>query len=127
MLRRPVLTFTCIVLSALFCRARAADPDVPQLNPKTATPEAYNDRGNLCLEKKEIDKAIADYNEAIRRAPKSAYLYANRSNAYLEKKEYDRAITDLNEAIRLEPKKAEWYQRSGQRLREQEELRAGHY
>jgi tetratricopeptide (TPR) repeat protein len=56
--------------------------------------------------KKDDDRAIADYSEAIKLDPKSAVQYSNRGNAYYGKKDYDRAIADYNEAIKLDPKYA---------------------
>jgi len=64
-------------------------------------------RGRVYLEKKDYDKAIADFNEEIRITKSdtvglsAAYLY--RGDAYFEKKDYDKAIADFNEAIRLFP------------------------
>ena len=57
-------------------------------------------------DKKEYDKAIADYTEATRLAPNEAHTYYGRGFARLNKKEYDKAIADFNEAIRLDPKNA---------------------
>ena len=57
-----------------------------------------------CLEaKKEYDKAIADYTEAIRLDPKNARAYTNRGGLGRQE-EYDKAIADFTEAIRLDPK-----------------------
>jgi Tfp pilus assembly protein PilF len=60
-------------------------------------------------ERKELDIALGDYNEAIRLDPTSAYVYSNRGTAWNDKKEYDKAIADYNEAIRLDPKDAAPY------------------
>jgi tetratricopeptide (TPR) repeat protein len=51
----------------------------------------------------DYDRAIADYTEAIRLAPTSAWAYCRRANAYLFKDEFDRVIADCDEAIRLDP------------------------
>ena len=53
-------------------------------------------------QKKDYDKAIADYNEAIRLDPKDAWAHSERGSAYYEKKDFDQAIADHNEAIRLD-------------------------
>jgi len=58
---------------------------------------AYNERGDN-------DRAIADYNEAIRLDPKRAKAFIGRGSAYSDKGDNDRAIADYSEAIRLDPK-----------------------
>ena len=55
-------------------------------------------------ERKELDIALADCNEAIRLDPTNAYVYNNRGWAWSDKKEYDKAIADYSEAIRFNPK-----------------------
>ena len=60
-------------------------------------------RGNLWFGKKDNDRAIADYDQAIKLNPNMAETYNNRANAWYNKKDYDRAIADFNEAIRLKP------------------------
>ena len=67
---------------------------------------AYRSKG-------ENDRAIADYNEALRLDPKNAIAYANRGLAYRDKGDTDRAIADYTEAIRLDPKNARAYVNRG--------------
>ncbi len=69
---------------------------------------AYDSRGIAYANKGDYDRAIADFNEAIRLDPK-ANTYSNRGNAYNDKGDHERAIPDLNEAIRLDPKNADAY------------------
>src|SRR6516164_2347978 len=53
--------------------------------------EAFNNRGVAYRLKGDYDRAIADYNQAIKLKP-SAEGYFNRGNAQLGKGHYDRAI-----------------------------------
>ena len=70
---------------------------------------AYGNRGRSYRVKKDYDRAIADFSEAIRLDPKIAKAYNERGGAYYGKKDYDRAIADYSEAIRLNPKYAHAY------------------
>ena len=63
--------------------------------------------------KDEHDKAILNYNEAIRLAPTCAIAYCKRGAAYYGKGEYDKAITDVTEAVRLDPVDASYYRARG--------------
>jgi Tfp pilus assembly protein PilF len=67
---------------------------------------AFFNRGVGYLEKRDNDRAIADYTEAIRLGPRDADAFVGRGSAYSNKHDYDRAMTDYNEAIRLDPKSA---------------------
>jgi tetratricopeptide (TPR) repeat protein len=85
-------------------------PDGSTRSNTTATGcEAYNNRGFAYWRKDENDRAIADYNEAIRLDPKFAKAYSNRGLAYRDKGDTGRAIADYTEAIRLDPKFANAY------------------
>jgi lipoprotein NlpI len=70
---------------------------------------AYYSRGLAYYDKGDDDRAIAEYNEAIRLDPKFAYAYSNRGLAYDHKGDLERASPDYNEAIRLDPKYAQAY------------------
>jgi tetratricopeptide (TPR) repeat protein len=59
------------------------------------------------------DRAISDYDEAIRLDPKDAEFFAKRGDAYALKGEYDRAIADFDEAIKLDPKNAVAFRNRG--------------
>ena len=63
-------------------------------------------QGNTDLRAGDYQKAIADYNEAIRLDPTSALALRGRGEAYANKGDTDRAIVDFTEAIRLDPKSA---------------------
>ena len=61
--------------------------------------------------KKDYDKAIADYDEAIRLDPNCQTAYYNRGIVWEKKKDFNKAISDYNEAIRLDPKYSRAYNR----------------
>ena len=65
--------------------------------------QVYGQRGLTWAAKSEYDKAIKDYNEAIRLNPRDAVAFANRGISWVSKGEYDKGIKDYNEAIRLNP------------------------
>ncbi|HLX63146.1 MAG TPA: tetratricopeptide repeat protein [Planctomycetota bacterium] len=60
-------------------------------------------RGGAWIEKNELDKAIADFDAALRIKPNST-TFNNRGVAWRNKKDYDKAIADFDEAIKLNPK-----------------------
>ena len=70
---------------------------------------AYNNRGVSYAHKRDWDKSIADYNEAIRLNPEYVEAYYNRGITYNNKGDWDKSIADYNEAIRLNPDYAEAY------------------
>jgi tetratricopeptide (TPR) repeat protein len=73
----------------------------------------YNNRGVENSSKGDRDRAIADFDQAIRLNPKYAYAYSNRGDAWRVKGDLKRALADLDQAIRLEPKFANAYYNRG--------------
>jgi lipoprotein NlpI len=70
---------------------------------------AFFNRGNAALAKGDHDKAIADFDEAIKLDPKSASAYNNRGSARSDKGEADAAIEDFNAAIKRNARYASAY------------------
>ena len=66
----------------------------------------YHNRGNAYYNKREIDRAIADYTKAIEIDPIFATAYYSRGNANYTNGEYDGAIADFGKAIELQAKYA---------------------
>jgi tetratricopeptide (TPR) repeat protein len=63
--------------------------------------EVFNDRGVAYRLNGDLERAIADYSQAIRLNGKFAAAFNNRGVAYDKKGEYDRAIQDYDQAIKL--------------------------
>src|SRR6516162_1111660 len=82
----------------------------------------YYNRGIEYDEKRDYDRAIADYNEVIHLDPIYAKAYCDRGNAWRNKGDLDRAIADYNEAIRLDPKDAAYYNNRGNAWRNKGDL-----
>jgi tetratricopeptide (TPR) repeat protein len=57
--------------------------------------------------KGEWDKAIADYNQAIRLNPNYAEAYSNRGASYAMKEDYARARADWEKVLQLNPNHAQ--------------------
>ena len=66
---------------------------------------AYIERGNAWRDKNDYDKAIQEYDEAIRIAPNCALAYRERGLAWYFKKDFDKADKDFEEAHRLDPRR----------------------
>ena len=76
-------------------------------------PTVYYDRGWHYYQRKDYDRAIGEYSEAIRLEPGNATYYFARGVAYIVTKDYDKAISDFTETIRLEPSNGAAYHNRG--------------
>jgi len=63
----------------------------------------FNDRGVEWRQKGELDKAMMDYDQALRIQPIYAQAHNNRGNVWNLKGEYDKAIAEYDESIRNDP------------------------
>jgi tetratricopeptide (TPR) repeat protein len=82
---------------------------------------ALNNRGANYKDKGELERSLADLNEAIRLNPKNAGFYANRGNTYNALRDQDSALRDFAEAIRLDPKVSPAYANRGLTYLERQE------
>jgi tetratricopeptide (TPR) repeat protein len=66
---------------------------------------AYNNRGNSYGNLDQLERAIEDYNEAIRLDPRFSLVYSNRALAYtyLGRDEEARADVDRGTELGLDP------------------------
>ena len=105
------------------CVAEATAPDArvtacsAVIDGKTETGKrlaaAYCNRGHGLTEQRELDRALADLDEAVRLDPAYPCAYSNRGRVYAFKRDLDRAIKDYDEAIRLDPAFALAYNNRG--------------
>ena len=63
--------------------------------------------------RKDYDKAIADYNAAIRLNKQDASAYRGRALCWNERRDFENALADASEAIRLEPEEPAAYRTRG--------------
>jgi len=70
--------------------------------------EPFN-QGIALLEKRQYDRAIAFFNEALEINPGDAKAYCNRGWAYAGKSQYDKAISDYTRAIEINSRYADAY------------------
>ncbi len=70
---------------------------------RTPTASAYGIRGALWREKGDLESAIRDLDESVRRDPSAAITFRRRGRTWHKAGDLAKAIADFTEAIRLEP------------------------
>ncbi len=78
-------------------------------------------RGIAWKDKQDYDKALADYEEAIRLDPKYQSPRDNRRSVWWDKGEWGKIIADCNESIRENPKDAKLFYSRGYSWREKQD------
>lgn len=82
-------------------------------SPRDAAAAFYN-RGIAYRNQGKLDRAIEDYDLALRLWPAFADAWNDRGVAYRQRGDHARAIADFDEAIRLKPDHvAAWFNRGG--------------
>jgi tetratricopeptide (TPR) repeat protein/predicted aspartyl protease len=98
-------------LGNLYSRARAIDPAIAQYDlwiekhsGDARLPDAYAARCRIRgLMARELDKALADCNRAVKARPESGFFRDSRGLLYLRMGELDKAIADYDAVMRLQP------------------------
>jgi tetratricopeptide (TPR) repeat protein len=83
---------------------------------KGQTEQFYIDKGEAQRKGRMVayfDRAVADYDQAVRLKPSDADFYSYRGLAFGMKGDFARAIADYDEAIRLDPKSSNAFEDRG--------------
>ena len=78
-----------------------------------ALARAYNNRGVAYSDLNDFDRAVPDFDQALKLNPSYALAFSSRGSAYYRKKDYDRAIKDYDQALRLKPDDAFYFDSRG--------------
>jgi len=92
-------------------RAREKWEKERMLDPAEA--EKHKQAGNEYFKKLDYVNAKKEYDEALRRCPTDATIYANRAAALTKLLAHPDALRDLEEALRLDPQYVKAYHRKG--------------
>jgi tetratricopeptide (TPR) repeat protein len=92
----------------LYLQAVADLTECLQLSPEGPTAvDAHINRGYAYVQLKQLDKALADYNEALRINPRSAIALEYRAGIYFQQSKLKEALAEFNEAVAIQPAIAE--------------------
>ena len=86
-----------------YARIAAAEDKKVLAGVRTAAAAAYIKRGLENYTKKDLDRAVKDFNAAVELDPKNYFALSVRGAIRGDKKDFDSALKDLDEAIRIQP------------------------
>ena len=93
-----------------------------KINPNFA--EAYNERGNVLNELKQLQLAIKSYDQAIKLNPKYADAYYNKGLVLHELKRIELAIENYDQAIKINPNHVYSHNNKGYALQKLKKIEA---
>ena len=70
---------------------------------KSMISRAYRLRGDIYEATGQSDKALADYNTAVKTSPKDIKFYEVRADYFYDKERYDDSDADLNQILKIDP------------------------
>jgi tetratricopeptide (TPR) repeat protein len=82
------------VCGRILARGKVKDRDLAR---------TLNNRGLGYVTDKDLDKAMADFDAAVRVDPTYPFAYDNRGDVWRMRGQFDRAIVEYNEALRRDP------------------------
>lgn len=82
------------VCGRILARGKVKDRDLAR---------TLNNRGLGYVANKDLDKAMADFDAAVRADPTYPFAFDNRGDVWRMRGQFDRAIVEYNEAIRRDP------------------------
>jgi serine/threonine-protein kinase len=103
--RRPAVAVLLLALALSLLAGAGTSAYLLRTRRGSAGPdaEALVARGRLHLQRKEYDRALAAYGEALRLDPRHATAHAERADAYVGLGRPDEAVAECVAAMRLEP------------------------
>jgi stress-induced-phosphoprotein 1 len=81
------------------------------INPEIA--ETHREKGNELFKEGNYPKAIKEYDEGLKRDPKSKAIFSNRCATYLKLMEFPSALKDAERCLELDPTFVKAYLRKG--------------
>ena len=84
--------------------AGAVEACTAALDAVPTSARAHHQRALAHHDRRELERAVADYTEAIRLDPRDAVAHHNRGSAYYDRQDFDRALADFDQALRLDPR-----------------------
>src|SRR2546423_5056169 len=110
-------------LQAARKKAAASQPQT-NARPNPKDPGGHSAKGVEFAKKKEYDKAIAEFTEAIKAEPNDAKNYFNRATAYRGAGKMEEARADFAKAIEMQPNNTAAYIGRGEGLLQQKQWNA---
>jgi tetratricopeptide (TPR) repeat protein len=105
----------------LFGKLRGTFPLV-RLETAVRRAQEHLAQGDTWYAKREYEKALAEYTQALRINPKSTLAFFSRGLVWQAKREYDQALADYTEVLRLDPTNALAFNNRGNTWRDKHEL-----
>jgi tetratricopeptide (TPR) repeat protein len=87
---------------------RTADDPEPAARPVPHTTAEFLESGQRCYDQQEYDKAMSDFDAALKVDPKCAQAYIARARTWVQKHYRERELADIDAAISLEPGNASY-------------------